>query len=274
MREDTGHMHDAMPSGVAVRRSLLWDARKLYSLNYCLQGIRLSGFLETNAEPGQRTLSAFLKPDAATAGPSPPKRRNWNQTFMPREVRNSIDEEMEKIQSSHASQSRQLQPSDDAPAAQTASSRGQDQRLQLAEAANCSTAQHSAADGVQPLPVQGNGVQSQAGTSQGVGGPSQNLELSLRDWAPPTASQVIAASQQQQDQQPQTTTNHAAEAGTEVSRGQEASQGDPRHCRDILDTAAPGDATLNQDPCINIHSRSQWICICICPSNKLSMSAS
>lgn len=167
---------------------------------------------------------------------------------MPREIRNCIDEEMEKIQATHASQIRQLEPSDEAP---TAASQGQDHRLQLAEAANCSTARHSAADGAQPLPVQGDRSQSQPDTVQGVSGPSQILELSLREWAPPTASQVIAASQQLQDQQP-TAVNRMpelhlrSEGGTESSREQDASRGDPRHCRDILDTSAPGEAAQTE----------------------------
>ncbi len=161
---------------------------------------------------------------------------------MPRELRNCIDEEMEKIQASHADHSRQVDYPDTSQGAQTANVREQDQRLQLAEPANCSLAQHSAADAAQTPPAQWEQAPSQRDTVQGNRGPSQNLELSLRDWAPPTASQVLAESQQQQDRPSASASDreesHASGDGIIMSRGRGASQGD---CRDILDTAAPGE---------------------------------
>ncbi|BDA41352.1 probable DNA polymerase IV at N-terminal half [Coccomyxa sp. Obi] len=208
-----------------------------------LMGIRLSGFLETNTEPGQRTLSAFLKPDTAAAAVSPPKRRNWNQTFMPREVRECIDQEMEKYQASHPS--KEAEPLDHLHAAPSAPSQEQDEQLQLADAANCNTVQNSVVDAIQQQPSQCGVVRLQADAQQGNGGPSQHLELSLRHWAPPTASQVLAVSQQQSDQEPagadSSADRHPAQSENVggVSRDVGSSQGDVDPCRDILDTPAP-----------------------------------
>lgn len=210
------------------------------NLFVCSQGIRLSGFLETNTEPGQRTLSAFLKPDAAAPAVTPPKRRNWNQTFMPREIRECIDQEMEKYQASHPS--KEAEPLDNLQPAPSAPSQEQDEQLQLAEAANCNSMQTT-----QQQPSQCRAVRSQADAQQGNGGPSQHLELSLRDWAPPTASQVLAATQQQVGQESVVADRRAdqqsaqCEEGGTVSRDLGSSQGDVDACRDILDTAAPGE---------------------------------
>lgn len=230
----------------------LMPRRNVHSLtvtwSVCSQGIRLSGFLETNTEPGQRTLSAFLKPDAAAPAATPPKRRNWNQTFMPREVRECIDQEMEKYQASHPS--KEPQPLDRLQAAPSAPSQEQSQQLQLAEAANSNMVQTSTCDAQQQQPSQCGAMRSQADAQQGGSGPSQHLELSLRDWAPPTASQVLAASQQQLDQEPAVAESRpdwqpeqCVQAGT-VSGAVGGSQGGVDPCRDILDTAAPGEDTL------------------------------
>lgn len=190
---------------------------------------------------------------------TPPKRRNWNQTFMPREVRECIDQEMEKYQASHPS--KEAEPLESFQAAPPAPSQEQDEQLQLAEAANCNNVQKPMSDATQQ-PSQSRVVHSQADARQSNGGPSQHLELSLRDWAPPTASQVLAASQQQLDQEPVGADSRADRQSAEsehvgrVSRDVGTSQRDVDPCRDILDIAAPGEDAPHPDtntsctPCV------------------------
>jgi hypothetical protein len=68
-----------------------------------LQGIRMSSFLETNTEPGQKKLSTFLRQDPAKQPQAPPRNpHGWNQTFLPREVRDSIHEEMERCKAARS----------------------------------------------------------------------------------------------------------------------------------------------------------------------------
>lgn len=65
----------------------------------------MSGFLETSAEPGQKKLSDFLKQDQAGAKQlqQRPNPHGWNQTFLPREIRDSIHEEMERCKAERIS---------------------------------------------------------------------------------------------------------------------------------------------------------------------------
>ena len=71
-----------------------------------VQGIRLSCFLETNAGPGQRTLSGYLHRQpaqlAAPQGPSgsPPEftdRQGWKQTFLDAQTRQAIAQHMQEF---------------------------------------------------------------------------------------------------------------------------------------------------------------------------------
>ena len=168
---------------------------------------------------------------------------------MPREVRECIDQEMEKYQASHPS--KEAQPLDNLQAAPLAPTQEQDEQLQLAEAANCNTVQDSLLRATQQQPSQCGVVHSQADAQQGNGGSLQHLELSLRDWAPRTASQVLAASQQQPDpvgadSKAGRQSSQSQHGGT-LSRGIGASQGDLDPCSDILDTAAPGEDAPHQE---------------------------
>lgn len=216
----------------------------------CLQGIRLSGFLETNPEPGQTTLAAFLRPEGGATVKSPPKRRNWNQTFMPREVRECIDKELERVQQESTQSAGQATAAldEDPPPAATAVPGNPSQWLQAAEAANCSLVQDSAASQMPSQLPHGDRAQLQAdAVGQATFRQSQGLELSLRDWAPPTASQVLAVSQQPGDPQQrgdrQSSTEGVDTAGEKQTSNVDAKearllQNDFGQCKDILDTNA------------------------------------
>jgi hypothetical protein len=232
-----------------------------------LQGIRMSGFLETNTEPGQRKLSDFLRQDANGAEPVPKPPRSahgWNQTFLPREVRDTIDRQMQE----HVAE-RDARASGDADVLNPAllhhlpwdvqkqsggATLGSGKaRLQLAEAANCSqlpdeaaaAAADEAAAGPAELPA---GTQTTQGST---------LVLTLRDWVPPTASQVLRVQQSEDCSRSSPGSGGASAAGDdaggemaptagELSEAEDDSVPEEvvHQLRDILDTADAGEKSF------------------------------
>ncbi len=234
----------------------------------------MSSFLETNTGPGQRTLSAFLKKDSAdsAAKPAPPHQHGWNQTFLDRETRQELDEQMQQ----HRLKQKSEQQSIKASAGMGAVSDGHAADATLAAPAACRTCEETDVD---PGPQDSHADQlgpgklniNAAGCSQRPvlqmknalepcqapeAGSSQPLELTLRDWQPAAASQLArsqdAPSDGQQQRLQQGTRTDLSLLGGHNSRGSPEQQqdsasggkeighsfpGDLTSCRDVLDTA-------------------------------------
>ena len=174
------------------------------------QGIRMSSFLETNTGPGQRTLSGFLKKDGAdsAAKPAPLPQHGWNQTFLGRETREELAKQFQEarlkqeVDLQAGGLTARVEGAGTAPAAQEAfrdtvgaGAISGSQTEQAGEALAASEVGRTEEPAVQRHealePSQATEVASQ-----------QPLELTLRDWQPPPASQ-LARSQPMPSQQAQ-----------------------------------------------------------------------
>ena len=184
----------------------------------------MSSFLETNTEPGQKTLSAFLKKDRTdpAAKPAQPQ-QGWNQTFLGRETREELAKQMQEHRSKrgmgHIQQADPAPPeeasglgiaadghSQEPPGASAAPSSHSEQLVPSCNAAAAGTVLSQAAAG--PGEAQSQRVSQ---PSQATETTSQPLELTLRDWQPCTASQLARGHAQQPASQPRP--EHAHQSG-------------------------------------------------------------
>ena len=184
----------------------------------------MSSFLETNTEPGQKTLSAFLKKDRTDPAAKPVQpQQGWNQTFLGRETREELAKQMQEHRLKQGMG--HIQQADPAPPEEASGSGiAADGHSQEPFGATAALSCHSeqlvpscnvvAAGTVLTQAAAGPGeVQSQhmQQPSQATETASQPLELTLRDWQPCTASQLARGHAQQPGSQPRP--EHAHQSG-------------------------------------------------------------
>lgn len=234
----------------------------------------MSSFLETNTEPGQKTLSAFLKKDRIDPAAKPAQPQHGrNQTFLGRETCEELAKQMQEHRSKQGKgHIQQADPapheeasvghSQEPPGASAAPSSHSEQLEPSCNAAAAGTVLSQAAAG--PGEVQSQRVPQPSQATQMA---SQPLELTLRDWQPCTASQLVRGHAQQPGSQPRPEHAHqsgqgilhpapgrheqsSARAGAQseqqhpggddahgASEAAEGFAGDLSTCRDVLDTA-------------------------------------
>ena len=208
------------------------------------------------------------------AKPAPPQQHSWNQTFLGRETRDAL---ARQVQEHRLKEDAEVQASRTPPRmegeetalttqeafrgavrAGTASSR---QTEQAREATPASEAGHA-----EEPPAQSHAALEPSQATEAASQPP--LELTLRDWQPPTASQLASKSEplQSQDLQPTEQSQHSSQSSLRLaphqrgqstlareSRGQQPEQdvssaddeggavngygGDLSTCSDVLDTA-------------------------------------
>ena len=238
----------------------------------------MSSFLETNTGPGQRTLSGFLKRDSAdsAARPATLPQHGWNQTFLGRETREELAKQFQEarlkqgadFQAEAGGLTSRAEAAGAAPAPQEAFR--DDVRAAAASGSQAEQAREAAAAPEGGPTEEAPAVQDQRAPepSQATEAASQQpLELTLRDWQPPAASQ-LARSQPVLSQLAQRAehSQHSSQSSLrlaphehgqsslardsrELQPGQDASSagdeggaaegygGDLSTCRDVLDTA-------------------------------------
>lgn len=186
----------------------------------------MSSFLETNTEPGQKTLSAFLKQDRtdSAARPAQPQ-QGWNQTFLGRETREELAKQMQehrlKQGMGHIQQANPARPEEasglgiaadghslDPPGDSAAPSSHSEQLLPSCNAVAAGTEFSQAAAALSEVQSQRVPQPSQATETA-----SQPMELTLRDWQPCTASQLASGRAQQPESQPRLEHAHQSSQG-------------------------------------------------------------